>query len=79
MRNELSVLALLALAACTSGAGGIGGADYAPQYDFFEFWAATEQQTFRVETAGNSVSRHERTGDASPLPAGHAGQQRRPT
>jgi hypothetical protein len=53
MRNELSVVALLALAACTSGAGGIGGADYAPQYDFFEFWAATDVKTFRVETAGN--------------------------
>jgi hypothetical protein len=53
MRNELSVVALLALAACTSGAGGIGGADYAPQYDFFEFWAATDGRTFRVETAGN--------------------------
>jgi hypothetical protein len=53
MRRALSVLALLALAACVAGAGGIGGADYAPQYDFFEFWAATDGKTFRVETAGN--------------------------
>lgn len=53
MCRALSVLALLALAACASGAGGIGGADYAPQYDFSEFWAATDNKPFRVETAGN--------------------------
>src|SRR5258708_16935576 len=53
MRAMPSMLALLALAACASGAGGIGGADYAPQYDFFEFWAATDNRTFRVVTAGN--------------------------
>jgi hypothetical protein len=41
---------LFVLAACASG---LGGADYAPQYDFFEFWAATDGRTFRVETAGN--------------------------
>ena len=50
MRRALSALALLHLAACASG---LGGADYAPQYDFFEFWAATDGKTFRVETAGN--------------------------
>jgi hypothetical protein len=50
MRSLSAVLALLLLGACASG---IGGADYAPQYDFFEFWAATDGRTFRVETAGN--------------------------
>jgi hypothetical protein len=44
------LLLLSLLAACASG---IGGADYAPQYDFFEFWVATDGKTFRVETAGN--------------------------
>ena len=53
MRRAPYALALLLLSACTSGAGGIGGADYAPQYDFSEFWAATDNKTFRVETAGN--------------------------
>jgi len=53
MRRALSALALLLLSACTSGAGGIGSVDYAPQYDFSEFWAATDNKTFRVETAGN--------------------------
>ncbi len=50
MRSALSLLTLILLAACASG---IGGADYAPQYDFFEFWAATDGKTFRVETAGD--------------------------
>jgi hypothetical protein len=50
MRTVLSALALTLLAACASG---IGGADYAPQYDFFEFWAATDSKPFRVEIAGN--------------------------
>ena len=50
MRRALFVPALLLLAACASG---IGGAYYAPQYDFFDFWAATDNRTFRVETAGN--------------------------
>jgi len=53
MRRAPYALALLLLSACTSGAGGIGGADYAPQYHFSEFWAATDNKTFRVETAGN--------------------------
>jgi len=65
MRRAPYALALLLLSACTSGAGGIGGADYAPQYDFSEFWAATDNKTFRVETA-------------EAPPAGHAGQQAPP-
>ena len=50
MQRALFALSLLMLAACASG---IGGADYAPQYDFFEFWAATDNKPFRVEIAGN--------------------------
>ena len=50
MQRALFALSLLLLAACASG---IGGADYAPQYNFFEFWAATDNKTFRVEIAGN--------------------------
>ena len=53
MRRALSALALFLVSACASGSGGIGGADYAPQYDFSEFWAATDNKPFRVETAGN--------------------------
>jgi hypothetical protein len=50
MGRALSLLVLFVLVACVSG---IGGADYAPQYDFFEFWAATDNKPFRVEMAGN--------------------------
>jgi hypothetical protein len=31
----------------------VGGFDYAPQYDFSEFYAATDRKTFRVIVAGN--------------------------
>ena len=31
----------------------LGGANYAPQYDFSEFWAATDGKTFHVIVAGN--------------------------
>ena len=31
----------------------LGGYNYAPQYDFSEFWAATDGKTFRVIVAGN--------------------------
>ncbi len=31
----------------------MGGYNYAPQYDFSEFWAATDGRTFRVIVAGN--------------------------
>ncbi|MDI1283283.1 MAG: hypothetical protein ABI399_10800 [Bauldia sp.] len=31
----------------------LGGYNYAPQYDFSEFWWATDGKTFRVITAGN--------------------------
>ncbi len=44
--------AALFLSACSTG-GTIGGADYAPQYDFWEFFAATDGKEFRVVTSGN--------------------------
>lgn len=31
----------------------VGGFDYAPEYDFSEFWAATDGRYFRVIVAGN--------------------------
>ena len=43
----------LALGACSSLSGSIGGTDYAPQYDFSEFYAATNGKTFRVVFEGN--------------------------
>jgi hypothetical protein len=45
---------LLLLAACAPlSSPVVGGTDYAPQYDFSEFYAATNGKTFRVIVAGN--------------------------
>jgi hypothetical protein len=46
----LTLLAALCISGCQ---GAIGGADYAPQYDFSEFFAATDGRTFRVIVSGN--------------------------
>jgi hypothetical protein len=43
----------LVLGACAAPSGSIGGTDYAPQYDFSEFYAATNGKTFRVVFEGN--------------------------
>jgi hypothetical protein len=43
----------LVLGACAAPPGTIGGTDYAPQYDFSEFYAATNGRTFRVLVYGN--------------------------
>lgn len=54
--KSLAAIGALAGALCVSTGGTqatIGGADYAPQYDFSEFFAATDGKTFRVVTAGN--------------------------
>ncbi len=55
-----ALLTVATLSACAPGqmAGQnpgptLGGANYAPQYDFSEFWAATDGKTFRVIVAGN--------------------------
>jgi hypothetical protein len=54
MRSVPALLALLLLGACASSTSPvIGGADYAPQYDFGEFFAATDRKTFRVIVSGN--------------------------
>jgi hypothetical protein len=63
-RAVAALLAAAVLAACvtdtsgqTTGPAGagptVGGVNYAPQYDFSEFWAATDGRTFRVVFAGN--------------------------
>jgi len=54
MRRATALLALVLLGACASSTSPvIGGADYAPQYDFSEFYAATNGRTFRVIVGGN--------------------------
>lgn len=54
MRSLLMFAGLLLLAACASSSSPVvGGTDYAPQYDFSEFYAATNGKTFRVVVAGN--------------------------
>jgi hypothetical protein len=53
MRALVLLAGLLALGACSAPAGSIGGTDYAPQYDFSEFYAATNGRTFRVLVEGN--------------------------
>jgi hypothetical protein len=47
-----TLLGLLVIPACASVAV-IGGAYYAPQYDFAEFWAATDGRNFQVILVGN--------------------------
>lgn len=55
-----ATLSGVTLSACISGGAPVnvsgvtlGGDNYAPQYDFSEFWAATDNRTFRVVFAGN--------------------------
>lgn len=55
-KRSVAAIGALAGAVWLSAAGAqatVGGADYAPQYDFSEFFAATDGKTFRVVTAGN--------------------------
>jgi len=57
MSKIASLLALLILPACTTSsttsAAIIGGTYYAPQYDFAEFFAATDGRNFQVILVGN--------------------------
>lgn len=53
LRALVLLAGTLALGACAAPAGSIGGTDYAPQYDFSEFYAATNGKTFRVVFEGN--------------------------
>jgi hypothetical protein len=60
----------LVLAACAASSGSIGGTDYAPQYDFSEFYAATNGKTFRVLFEGNpfpALTRQESQGRLLPV------------
>jgi hypothetical protein len=52
--RALALLAALLLAACGATTSPVvGGVDYAPQYDFSEFYSVTDGRTFRVIVAGN--------------------------
>lgn len=54
MRTLLLLAGVLLLGACASlSSPVVGGYDYAPQYDFSEFYAAANGRTFRVIVAGN--------------------------
>jgi hypothetical protein len=54
MRVSGLAVATLLLAGCASSTSPmIGGADYSPSYDFSEFYAVTNNRTFRVIVAGN--------------------------
>ena len=58
-RNKIAaLLALMTVSACTppsssSSAAVIGGTYYAVQYDFAEFFAATDHRNFQVILVGN--------------------------
>jgi hypothetical protein len=54
-RLKAAIWALLAAVAvpCAAAAAVIGGTYYAPQYDFREFFAATDGRNFQVLLAGN--------------------------
>lgn len=56
LRNKIAI-ALLGLVGLPSAASAavIGGTYYAPQYDFREFFAATDGRTFQVILAGNPL------------------------
>jgi len=49
----VTLLGLLALGACASSPTVIGGYYYATQYDFAEFFAATDGRNFQVIVVGN--------------------------
>jgi hypothetical protein len=54
MRTLPLLAGVLLLTACASPSSPVvGGTDYAPQYDFSEFYAATNGKTFRVVVGGN--------------------------
>src|SRR5882757_9281240 len=50
-----AALAGLSLVPATASAATIGGTFYAPQYDFAEFFAATDHRNFQVVLAGNPL------------------------
>jgi hypothetical protein len=50
-----AVVATLGLLPSAAGAATIGGTFYAPQYDFAEFFAATDHRNFQVVLAGDPL------------------------
>ncbi|SJZ83613.1 hypothetical protein SAMN02745126_02495 [Enhydrobacter aerosaccus] len=48
-----TAIAAMALLGGCAGAGDIAGTDYAPEYDYSEFYAVTNNKTFRVIVSGN--------------------------
>ena len=50
-----AVVATLGLLPAAAGAATIGGTFYAPQYDFAEFFAATDHRNFQVVLAGDPL------------------------
>ena len=55
-KTVLGAVAALALVPATAAsAATIGGAFYAPQYDYSEFFAATDRQNFQVILAGLAI------------------------
>lgn len=53
MASSLATVLGLALALGCADAATIGGTYYAPQYDYAEFFAATDHRNFQVVLAGN--------------------------
>jgi hypothetical protein len=53
--TSCAAFAALALTPVASWSATIGGTYYAPQYDFSEFFAATDQRNFQVIVAGNPL------------------------
>lgn len=63
------VLAVLSLLGCAPESG-VGSTDFAPQYDYGEFYAVTNNQIFRVVVSGNpfpNMSREEMEGRLLPV------------
>jgi hypothetical protein len=52
-RRIAAALAAIAALPALAFAATIGGAYYAPQYDYREFWSATDNKPFQVVLAGN--------------------------
>ena len=71
----LAAIAYLALMPSASAAT-IGGTYYAPQYDYSEFFAATDRRNFQVILAGDPLPGVDPNAVARDL-LGHAGRQAR--
>ena len=52
-KASLGLLAAFLMGACDLAGSAIGGAWYAPEYDYFEFFAVTDGRNFQVIMAGS--------------------------